>query len=200
MTTAELNPAALTGLVSETEGRTLAELAALGNDRAVVVEIGSYTGKSTCFLAEASPADVYAIDLWDLRLPTEKKKGRRNKHKYAVNFNSSNARTTFMQRIAAFPNVIPVQAPSNAIANVWMQPIGLLFIDGAHDTKSVTADYEGFARFIVPGGWLAMHDATPGSRVDKVIQDVIVPSGLWGERRQVERLAVFQRLEGMQWK
>lgn len=193
--TTEVKPATLSGLVSEDEGRMLAELAAAGNDRAVVVEIGSYTGKSTCFLAEASCADVYAIDLWDLRLPTEKKKARRNKHKYAVNFNSSDARMTFMQRVAAFPNVIPVQAPSSAIARVWMQPIGLLFIDGAHDFASVKADYDGFSPFIVRRGYLAMHDATPGSRVNKVIEEVIIPSGLWGERRQVDRLAVFQRLE-----
>lgn len=197
MTTAELvKPQDLTGLVSEDEGMELFGLAELVRRPSVIVEIGSYTGKSTCFLADAAgpDADVYAIDLWDLRLPTEKK-GKRNKHKYAVDFNSVNARATFMQRVATYGNVIPVQAPSHAIARVWMQPIGLLFIDGAHDTKSVTADYKGFAPHIVPGGYLAMHDATPGSKVDKVIEDVVIPSGLWGERRQVDRLAVFQRLE-----
>lgn len=195
MTTAELNPASLSGLVSEDEGRMLAELAEMVDPPNVIVEIGSYTGKSTCFLAEAATELVYAIDLWDLHLSGEKKKGRRNKHKYDIKFNSVQAWTTFMQRTATFNNVIPVKAPSLSIANVWARPIGLLFIDGAHDYWSVSSDYLGFESFIRRGGWLAMHDATPGSKVDKVIEDVVIPSGLWGERRQVERLAIFQRLE-----
>lgn len=185
--------AELTGLVSAPEGDALAELAATVDPTDTVVEIGSYTGKSTCFLAGATDADVYAIDLWDLKLPSEKKK--RNKNKYKIGFNSIRARETFDARTQSLENVIGVRAESQEIAKVWTREIGLLFIDGAHDIKSVTADYEGFARFIVPGGYLAMHDATPGSKVDKVIEQIVIPSGLWGERRQVERLAIFQRLE-----
>lgn len=195
MTTAELIPAELSGLVSEDEGQMLAQLAATVERPAVIVEIGSYTGKSTCFMAEAADADIYAIDLWDLRLPTEKK-GKRNKHKYAVNFNSATARKTFVDRTSFYTNVVPVRAESFQISAVWTRPIGLLFIDGAHDYKSVQADYLGFSYHIVPGGFLAMHDATPNSKVERVINDVVIPSGLWGERRQVDRLAVFQRLEG----
>lgn len=188
-----MNAAELSGLVSEAEGQALAELAELVDPPRVIVEIGSYTGKSTCFLAGAASETIYAIDLWDLRLPGEKKK-RRNKHKYAVNFNSTAARNVFTQRTSDLSNVIPVRAESREVAKIWTQPIGLLFIDGAHDFASVKADYEGFGPFVNRGGYLAMHDATPGSRVDKVIEQVILPSGLWGERRQVERLALFQRL------
>lgn len=184
----------LSGLVTEWEGGTLAVLAAAVELPNVIVEIGSYTGKSTSYLANGGYANVYAIDLWNLRLPGEKKK--RNKNKYDISFNSTSAMAMFDARTRNLDNVIGVRAESRQIAKVWARPIGLLFIDGAHDTKSVTADYEGFSPFIVPGGHLAMHDATPGSKVDKVINDVVIPSGLWGERRQVDRLAVFQRLEG----
>lgn len=194
MTTA-IKPAELSGLVSEAEGEELARLAAVIQFHEVVVEIGSYTGKSTCFLAEATVSRVYAIDIWDLKLPGETKK-RRNKHKYAVKFNSTEARRIFLERVANYSNVVPLRTESREIAKVWLLPIGLLFVDGAHDYVSVKADYEGFAPFVVRGGHLAMHDATPGSRVDKVIEDVVIPSGLWGERRQVDRLAIFQRLEG----
>jgi predicted O-methyltransferase YrrM len=194
MTTA-INPAELSGLVSDDEGTELARLAALVERPHVIVEIGSYTGKSTCFMADAADADIFAIDLWDMKLPSEKKKGRRNKHKYAVKFNSIEARRIFTERTAAYGNVIPIRGESSEVSKGWTRPIGLLFIDGAHDTKSVTADYRGFSPHVVPGGYLAMHDATPGSKVDKVIEDVVIPSGLWGERRQVDWLAVFQRLE-----
>ncbi len=193
MTTA-INPAALSGLVSDAEGMELARLAAVVERPDVIVEIGSYTGKSTCFMADAADADIFAIDLWDLKLPGETKK-RRNKHKYAVKFNSTEARRVFTDRMSQYTNIVPVRAESFQIAAVWTRPIGLLFIDGAHDYKSVQSDYLGFSYHVISGGYLAMHDATPGSRVDKVIEDVVIPSGLWGERRQVDRLAVFQRLE-----
>lgn len=186
-----MNATELSGLVSEAEGLALAELAEQVGPPQVIVEIGSYTGKSTCFLAEASTEQIYAIDLWDLRLPGEKKK--RNKHKYPVNFNSTAARQTFSGRTAGYSHVVPVRAESREVAKVWKDVIGLLFIDGAHDFASVKADYDGFAGFVSRGGHLAMHDATPGSRVNKVIEQVIIPSGLWGERRQVDRLAVFKR-------
>lgn len=188
-----LGLSSMSGLVSEAEGMMLAELATQVGPPGVIVEIGSYTGKSTCFLAEASTEPVYAIDLWNLRLPGETKK--RNKHKYAVNFESTKALETFTERTRKMKNVTAVRAESQQVAKVWNHKIGLLFIDGAHDFASVKADYEGFAPFLVRGGWLAMHDATPGSKVERVIEQVVVPSGLWGERRQVERLAVFQRLE-----
>ena len=36
--------------------------------------------------------------------------------------------------------------------------MGLLFIDGGHALDVAMADYEAWARFVLPGGLLAIHD------------------------------------------
>lgn len=182
------------GLVSDAEGRKLAELAGQVSPGEEIVEIGSYTGKSTCYMAAAALPSlrVWAIDLWDLKLPNAKP-GRRNKHKYKVAFNSSEAFEIFRQRTSAL-NVEWIRAESAQAAKLWNRRIGLLFIDGAHDRKSVAEDYQLWSPWVVNGGWLAMHDATPGSKVQEVIDEVIKPSGLWTEWSQTQRLAVARRV------
>ena len=40
----------------------------------------------------------------------------------------------------------------------WSDPIRLLFIDGLHDYQNVAADFNHFARFVVPDGLVAFHD------------------------------------------
>lgn len=183
------------GLVSKAEGEALAALAASGPSGLPIVEIGSYTGLSTSFLAEGATGQVYALDLWDMRLPTEAK--RRNKHKYDIRFESTEAFEAFKARIreGGFEGLVTwVKGDSGEIAKVWHRPLGGLFIDGAHDKLSVDRDFKGFAQHIVPGGWLAFHDATPGSKVQHVIDQVVKKTGKWGEWHQVERLAICRRL------
>ena len=57
------------GLITDGEADMLRQLS-LQTD-GIIVEIGSYTGKSTAALADGG-SQVFAVDLWDLRLPTEK--------------------------------------------------------------------------------------------------------------------------------
>lgn len=183
------------GLVSKAEGEALAELAAGATDGQVILEIGSYTGLSTSYLASRTQAHVFAIDLWDLRLPTEEK--RRNKHKYDIRFDSTAAFEAFKARLQANhlkQRVTWVKGDSHEIAKVWDWELAGLFIDGAHDTRSVTLDFAGFGGYVRPGGWLAFHDATPGSKVQNVIDEVVKRTGEWGEWQQVERLAICRRL------
>jgi len=57
---------ALKGFLRPIEGETLAKLASIILSDQAIVEIGSYMGKSTCYLASGTTgAMVYAIDLWE---------------------------------------------------------------------------------------------------------------------------------------
>ena len=47
---------------------------------------------------------------------------------------------------------------SPTVAAHWATPLGLVFIDGGHAFDVALADYEGWARFVVPGGLLVFHD------------------------------------------
>lgn len=186
---------ALDGLISQAEGRTLMDLAAEAQGQPVV-EIGSYLGKSTCYMASAG-AFVWAIDLWDLRLPTENLNKARNKNKYAVNFESTNAHQRFLANLKAAgveDSVQWIKAPSGEVAKAWSLPIAGLFIDGAHSFGSVKLDYESWAKWVRPGGWIAFHDATKEKGgPNRVIEELAKPSGLWERWQMVDRLAFAWR-------
>ena len=54
--------------------------------------------------------------------------------------------------------VVAVIGSSPTVAAHWATPLGLVFIDGGHAFDVALADYEGWARFVVPGGLLVFHD------------------------------------------
>jgi hypothetical protein len=56
--------------------------------------------------------------------------------------------------------VTPLRTFSLTAAAIWVQPIGLLFIDAIHEYDDVKSDYLHWQRFIPVGGWIAFHDYT----------------------------------------
>lgn len=155
-----------------------------------VVNIGSYCGKSAAFLASGTKQNVYAIDLWDLRTaefePTKIDK-MRGYHQIA----SYQAFIANMRKYG-LNNVIPVKGDSQEIGKVWNIPLGVLFIDGNHRFDWAKSDYDSFAKFIISGGYLALHDIVIG-HVKRLVDEIIVPSGLWTDIEIVETLWVARR-------
>ena len=47
---------------------------------------------------------------------------------------------------------------SPTVAAHWATPLGLVFVDGGHAFDVALADYEGWARYVAPGGLLVFHD------------------------------------------
>lgn len=178
------------GLITDGEAAMLFELSR--HTEGIVVEIGSYTGKSTAALAGGGSL-VFAVDLWDLHLPTEKKSKARNKKPRPIKFNSVDARKAFLERLA-IPikegQVTPIRGESREVAKAWSREIGGLFIDGAHDANSVLADYLGWSKWLVPGGWIAFHDAHGSNGVMKVLDTVVKDDPQWTGWLQCERLAI----------
>ena len=58
-------------------------------------------------------------------------------------------------------DVIVIVGRSAQVARLWRTPVGLLFIDGGHTEAAARGDYEGWARWVAPGGALAIHDVFP---------------------------------------
>ena len=57
--------------------------------------------------------------------------------------------------------VVAVVGHSPTVAAHWRTPLALLFIDGGHGEEPAHADYAGWARWVAPGGLLAIHDVFP---------------------------------------
>jgi predicted O-methyltransferase YrrM len=138
-------------LESPKQERWLFNTARSLSDTATLVEIGSYTGRSTACLGFGclgSQRRIFALDLFDgSHLP-----GRPD---YFSEFKAN------LRRCGLDSTITPVPGPSAITARTWHTPIDFLFIDGAHEYEGVVADIEGFLPHVVPGGLVALHDVSP---------------------------------------
>jgi predicted O-methyltransferase YrrM len=138
------------GWLTDEEGEALYELARACTGKGVIVEIGSWKGKSTVCLGLGSQAGasvpVYAIDPHaDYRFGDFK---------------------TNVERAGIAELVRPIPSLSHAASDGFGEPIELLFVDGSHEYDLVLEDFERWVPKVVDGGWVAFHDTTwtPGPR------------------------------------
>ncbi len=150
------------GWLTDEEGETLYRLARACTGRGVIVEIGSYKGRSTICLARGSKAG-------------------QNVPIYAIDPHRGVAFEEFKQNLAATgieDIVTHIRQPSQeALPAIGDEPIELLFIDGNHKYPMVLQDFEQFVPRLVEGGFLVMHDTTrafPGSK--RVAEDRVYKS------------------------
>jgi predicted O-methyltransferase YrrM len=156
---------AATGFMPPAEGMALYETAAHYARVGPVVEIGTYQGKSTIYLAAgARPQAVITVDHhrgseehqpgWEYHDPSliEKSTGRID--------TLPRLRET-LHKAGLEDDVVVVVASSQRAAQMWSQPLGLLFIDGGHTDEQAQADYESWALHVARHGALAIHDVFP---------------------------------------
>jgi MMP 1-O-methyltransferase len=143
--------AALEGLISDRQGERLTELAALVPLAQAIVELGSYKGKSTAYLA-ASGHRVYAIDRWTLG-------GQRIR---GMGYADPETLKAFGEQIRAAGVshlITPLIGDTVQMAHRWRHgPIGLLFIDADHSEKAVRADLEAWEPHLAPDAIVAFDD------------------------------------------
>lgn len=119
----------------------------------VIVEIGSYVGKTTMFIAQGAidsgEQAVYSIDPHEGTLehtlpgvPTSTLK----------QFDANMAAAGVTQRIRHITKL------STAVAPTWKEPIAMIFIDGDHKYEPARNDLKMFEPFLVEGAIVAMHD------------------------------------------
>jgi len=157
------------GWLTDEEGKLLYKLAKSCTGKGVIVEIGSYKGRSTIWLAEGSKAGnrvkVYAID------PHTGSTEHRRMYGKVWTFPEF-VRNIKMRGLDDI--VVPIVKTSEDAERCWNQkPVELLWIDGAHDYEMVKLDVELWFSHLVWGGWIAFHDSIvyPGPR--KVVEELL---------------------------
>lgn len=146
------------GWLTYEEGVLLHALAKACPVGSAIVEIGSYKGKSTIWLATGSRAGngcmVSAIDPHTGSIPDK----RRGETVWTLDaFRENIAR-------AGVPDLVAeIVATSEQTVRQFRQPIGLIFIDGEHEYPFVRRDCLEWASKVVPGGVIALHDTMASS-------------------------------------
>jgi MMP 1-O-methyltransferase len=148
------------GWLTDEEGEALYDLARACTGKGVIVEIGSWKGKSTICLGLGSRAGasvpVYAIDPHaDYRFGDFK---------------------TNVERAGIDDLVRPIASLSQPAADDFEEPIELLFVDGSHEYELVLEDFEKWVPKVVEGGWVAFHDTTWTAGPRKVVGEAIYRS------------------------
>jgi len=149
------------GYLHDIQGYTLMKMACDGPGSGAIVEIGSFMGKSTCYMAlgtqRARREMVYAVDHF-MGSP-EHQKGQGCEVQAIVETGSTfHLFKENIARVGVSEYVNPIMASSREAAALWEQPIRLLFIDGDHSYEASKEDFESWSPFVVPGGLIAFHD------------------------------------------
>jgi predicted O-methyltransferase YrrM len=152
------------GFLDPEEGRRLYEVGCAATSLGPCLEIGSYCGKSALYLGAACKGGgtvLFSID--HHRGSEEQQPGQAyfdpelfDPRTYQIDTLGCFRKT--LQRADLEDAVVPLVCSSGVAAQAWRIPLGLVFIDGGHAYETVLDDYCFWAKHIVPGGYLLIHD------------------------------------------
>jgi predicted O-methyltransferase YrrM len=168
-----------------------------------LVEIGTYCGKSTLYLAAAArQAGTVVVTIDHHRGSEEHQPGWEYHDPDLVDPDAGRIDTLPALRrtllAAGVENdVIAVVGLSATVARVWSTPAGLVFIDGGHTEEAAQVDYLGWAPHVAGGGLLAIHDVFPdpadGGQAPYRIYRAALDSGQFIEESATGSLRVLRR-------
>lgn len=177
----------LTDLEGNTERaacRRLQSLAAQVDPPAVVVELGSYKGRTACWMASQARTRLFCVDAWETGNAQHRERvaaGYADPTKYA----HASHWETFRRQITAAgvaDRITPIKALSTEPAADWTLPVGLLYIDADHRYEAVRADFEAWSHHVVAGGRVAFHDyGNPRLGVQRFVGEHVRTDPAWGE-------------------
>jgi len=167
---------------------TLYRLAAALPAGAKVVEIGSYLGASTCFLAAgvaAGNGKVIAIDLWNNE---------------TIPDDSRDTFADFERNIAGVAHLVKiVRKNTNDLTPADVEaPVDLAFIDADHSYEATRHDAEFIAPLMGPAGVIAFHDSTTFPGVGRTVGELLA-TGEWCLGGHVESLTWIRRARWSKW-
>lgn len=136
------------GWLSEAQGETLFAAAARAEGRGRIVEIGSWKGRSTVWLAAGARLAGQQVFAIDPHAGSREDPAARTFDTFASN----------MRRAGVHDIVTPLVMSSADAARQLAGGVEILFIDGDHSEAGANADLEIWLPRLVDGGTLLMHD------------------------------------------
>jgi predicted O-methyltransferase YrrM len=147
----------INGWLTENEAIGLYKTAKKLDKNAVVVEIGSWQGKSTICIAKGlKSGKIWAIDPFNADGGFD----TTSHEDYIKRKRDTDLLSIFEHNIRKFnvaEKIVTKKGYSYDLHNEF-NSINFLFIDGDHSIEGCRKDYELYARKIVKGGFIAFHD------------------------------------------
>jgi len=173
------------GWLSEAQGRALFRAAAETAGRGAIVEIGSWKGRSTTWLASGARLAgrrVYAID----------------PHRCSREYPSADTLDEFLGNLArnGLADVVePLVMTSEAAAAHIGGPVELLFIDGDHSYEAVRRDAELWLPRLIEGGTVMFHDVATAaySGPRRIVREMVCRSPWFHGITRVGSMVVAHR-------
>jgi MMP 1-O-methyltransferase len=166
------------GYLGRREGKYLYSLARISGNSGVIVEIGTFKGKSTIWLANGRRAgtkgQVFAVD----------------PHKYGTEEEfRNNIRTAGVDDI-----VVPIVQPSEEAVRDWSHPIAFLWIDGDHSHEAARSDFVAWEPFVCDGGIIALHDTYAWEGVRKLVDNEILTNDKFKVLGQLDSICAVRKV------
>lgn len=191
------------GFLDEAEGIRLYTLARELGELGPLLEIGSYCGKSSVYLASGAKAASATLICVDHHRGSEEHQPGEEYHdpelfdRDAQRMDSLGELRRNLRRAGVEDSAVLLVASSQQAARVWSTPLALVFIDGGHSHAQAHADYDGWARHVMPGGVLAIHDLFPdpstGGQAPIEIYRRALASGAFEALETTRTLGVLRR-------
>jgi predicted O-methyltransferase YrrM len=177
--------AEIEGWLSEPQGRALYAAAAACSGRGAIVEIGSWKGRSTVWLAHGAANAGQRIHAIDPHTGSREDPHERTLDAFLAN----------LERAGAASLVDPLVMTSADAERSLHGPVELLFVDGDHSPAGARSDADLWLPRIAEGGTVMFHDvATSGySGPRRIFQQRICRSREFHRIRRVGSMAIAER-------
>lgn len=158
------------GWLTAGEGYSLFFLVANFLPEGEIVEIGSFMGRSTCWLAAGcrrkGQGKVTAIDHFH-GSPEHRQGGSAEILEIVSGIGT---RPAFENVITSFQlnDYVTIREKDSADIDDWTEKVGLLFIDGDHSYEAVKKDFMSWLPFLVTDGIVCFHDYQNPEFIDGV--------------------------------
>ena len=193
------------GFLAEDEMDTLYEMGRSFAKMGPCLEIGSYCGLSTICIGVGVRESGGILFSIDHHMGSEEQQPGEEYFDPELFDPDSGCVDTFKQFRKTLKNaaledtVVPLVCRSEVAARKWSTPLGLVFIDGGHSFETAFTDYNVWARHIVHGGYLLIHDIFPnpadGGQAPYDVYKLAMASGLFKKLPTTQTLGVLQRYE-----
>lgn len=148
------------------EGAFLFRCASRISENGVAVEIGSFKGRSTMFIAtglkKIPGSKLFAIDTFEGSEMPDWARG-----------DSKDIFSEFLKNTEKLKDVIvPIKGRFQDVVKNWDKEIDFLWIDGDHSYEGCYTDIINWVPFVKIGGIVAFHDYPNASGVNKAVNEI----------------------------